>query len=266
MAIVTFLNDNLSQIGKTMSIVAIATNMAIDNNFKILVVSTTNKYDSIEKCFWEEKRKRTGFLGQNVNLETENGIKGLERVVRSNKLMPQIITNYTKIVFKGRLEFLIGKESIDNDIQDMYPEIIQKASQYYDMVLVDLDGNVSKEAKAAILQMTDLKVHVINQKMSIVENVYNEINKEDKTKNMVILAKYDKHSKYNDKNIGRYLKLRESIFHIQYNTLYFEAAEEGEVATVFLNWKKNLDSEDRNAKFLEEVKECSDCIVKKVGR
>ena len=269
MSIVTFVNDNLSQVGKTMSLVAIATNMAIDNNLNILVISTTNKFDAIEPCFWQEKKKEKNLsiFGKNVNLDTENGVRSLERVVRSNKLTPEVVTNYAKTVFKGRLEFLLGSENVHNTVQDTYPEIIAKADQYYDIVLVDLDSNIGKEYKDIIMKMANININVINQKMrtiSAVNNICNQMEKKDKQKNMIIIAKYDKHSKYNVKNIARYLKLKEPILNIPYNTLFFEAAEEANVASIFLNWKKNLDGDDRNAVFLKEVKECSDKIIKKI--
>ena len=269
MSIVTFVNDDLSQVGKTMSLVDIATDIAIDNNMKILVISTTNKFDDIETCFWQEKKKEKNLsiFGKNVNLDTENGIKSLERVVRSNKLLPELITNYAKTVFKERLEFLLGTENENNTAQDIYPEIIARANEYYDIVFVDLDSNIDEEYKEQILEMSNVNVYVINQKIKMVNQVYEKfetLDKKQKQKNIVVVAKYDKHSKYNAKNMGRYLNLKEPILNVPYNTLFFEAIEEANVASIFLNWKRNLDNNDRNAIFLKEIKLCSNKILKKI--
>ena len=58
MSIVTFCNSSIEQTGKTMSIAAIATYMAIEHNYRILVISTTNREDAFGK-----KRKREEILG-----------------------------------------------------------------------------------------------------------------------------------------------------------------------------------------------------------
>ena len=48
MSVITFVNNRLEETGKTMSLVAIATNMAIENNNRILIISTTNKENRIK--------------------------------------------------------------------------------------------------------------------------------------------------------------------------------------------------------------------------
>ena len=58
MSIVTFYNSSREQTGKTMSIAAIATYMAIEHNYRILVISTTNTEDAFARCFWEDKKKK----------------------------------------------------------------------------------------------------------------------------------------------------------------------------------------------------------------
>ena len=59
MSIVTFWSNGKEETGKTMSIAAISTYMAIEHNYKILVMSTTDKSDSIANCFWSRQKKKT---------------------------------------------------------------------------------------------------------------------------------------------------------------------------------------------------------------
>lgn len=71
----------------------------------------------------------------------EEGILGLTKIMRSNKLEAQSITNYTKIIFKDRLEILQSFKGVATqyeEIQKIYPEVINLANKYYDLVLVDL--------------------------------------------------------------------------------------------------------------------------------
>ena len=85
-----------------------------------------------------------------TNIAVENGIEGLVKLITSNKLTPSVITDYTKVIFKGRLEVLGGfmgsqEKTLEENyeeykkIEKCYIELIRMANQYYDMVLVDLD-------------------------------------------------------------------------------------------------------------------------------
>lgn len=273
MSIVTFWNSSKQQTGQTLSIAAIATYMAIEHNYRILVISTTNREDNFRRCFWEQKKKKKnlGIFGPNANLEIENGIEGLARIIRSNKIAPEIITNYTKVVFKDRLEILLGSKTnvkedgtIDAEVQNVYPDIITTANQYYDIVLVDLDDNIEKETQKTIMHQSDIVVVNIGQRLRDIEK-YSELKQQMtmlQTKKVILMiGKYDKFSKYNAKNITRYLGEKNKIQTIPYNTLFFEAAEEAGVPDLFLKFRKTLDPEDRNAFFIEEVKRATENII-----
>ena len=269
MSVVTFYNSSVEQTGKTMSIAAIATYMAIEHNYRILVISTTNKEDPIKRCFWEEKKKKKnlGIFGPNTALEVETGVEGLARVIRSNKITPDIITNYTKVVFTDRFEILLGCETPPSDgtvIETLYPNIIKAANQYYDLVFVDLDENVDEDSKKEIIHDSDVIVINMSQRLRSINKF-----KENKEKNqhlaskkaVILIGRYDKFSKYNAKNISRYLGEKNQVLTIPYNTLFFEATEEAGVPDLFLRFRKTLDPEDRNAFFIEEVKRASENIV-----
>ena len=269
MSIVTFYNSSIEQTGKTMSIAAIATYMAIEHNYRILVISTTNREDSLKRCFWEEKKKKKnlGIFGPNAALEVETGVEGLARVVKSNKISPNIITNYTKVVFKDRFEILLGCENPPSDgtvIETMYPSIIKAANQYYDLVFVDLDENVDEETRKTIIYDSDIVVINMSQRLRSI-NKFRELKEQNQLlaskKALILIGRYDKFSKYNSKNISRYLGEKNQVLTIPYNTLFFEATEEAGVLDLFLRFRKNLDPEDRNAFFIEEIKRASENIV-----
>ena len=269
MSIVTFYNSSVEQTGKTMSIAAIATYMAIEHNKRILVVSTTNREDPLKTCFWQEKKKRKnlGIFGPNASVEVENGVEGLARMIRSNKITPDIITNYTKVIFKDRFEVLLGCEQPPSDgtqIEPLYPNIIKSANQYYDLVFVDLDENVDEETRNTIIHDSDIVVINMSQRLKSI-NKFNELRQKNQLlsskKVLILIGRYDKFSKYNSKNISRYLGEKNQVLTIPYNTLFFEATEEAGVPDLFLKFRKSIDSEDRNAFFIEEVKRASENIT-----
>ena len=270
MSIVTFYNSSREQTGKTMSIAAIATYMAIEHNYRILVISTTNTEDAFARCFWEDKKKKKrnlGIFGPNASVEIENGVEGLARIIRSNKITPDIITNYTKVVFKDRFEILLGCENPPSDgtvIETMYPSIIKAANQYYDLVFVDLDENVDEETRKTIIYDSDIVVINMSQRLRSIDK-FRELKEQNQLlaskKALILIGRYDKFSKYNSKNISRYLGEKNQVLTIPYNTLFFEATEEAGVPDLFLRFRKNLDPEDRNAFFIEEIRRAAENIT-----
>ena len=96
MSIVTFWNDDKEQTGKTLSAVAVATKMSIERNFKILLLTTGYKENTVKNGFWVDNiQKRLGNLAANEkNIAVENGIEGLSKLVASNKVQPSVITDY----------------------------------------------------------------------------------------------------------------------------------------------------------------------------
>lgn len=276
MSVITFVNNIEEETGKTMSLVAIATYMAIEHNNKVLIISTTNKEDKINSCFFEDKKAKKiklGIFGENKStIESESGIEGIAKVARAHKLTPQIITNYTKVVFKDRLEIISGAEKKgkkysneeEKEIEEEYVDLISVASMYYDKVFVDLDNNLSNETRQKILDRSDLVILNISQNYKKLKKFKenkenNELLKSPKT--LLLIGRYDKYSKYNSKNITRYLEEKNQVLTVPYNTLYFEAANEAGVPDLFLKFKKMLDPEDRNAIFVEEIKRASENII-----
>ena len=261
MSVVTFWNSGKEETGKTLAIAAISTYMAIEHNYRILVISTSKDDKTIENCFWKQKKtkKNLGLFGPNTNIAMEEGVDGLIKIMKSNKLAPENITNYTKIVFKDRLEILQsykGNSEEYKEITNMYPDIINLANNYYDLVLVDLDSNINSSIVEKIIEASNLVVINLNQRLTSIDNFLE--NKEKNAmfkakKTLLLIGRYDKYSKYSIKNISRYMNEKNIVSTIPYNTLFFEAAEEGKVPDLFLRLRKTVDEDDRNGFFIAEV-------------
>ena len=187
MSIVTFWNDDREQTGKTLTSVAVATRMAIERNYKILLISTSFQDPTMKNCFWgdEVQKNLKLFGGKANNIAVENGMEGLVKLITANKLTPSVITDYTKVIFKGRLEVLngfVGEKGNSFELnyeeykktEKCYIELIRMANQYYDMVLVDLDKTMGKEVKEEILKISNLNVIVLSQKKASLDK-YREL-------------------------------------------------------------------------------------------
>lgn len=268
MSVVTFWSNGKEQTGKTLSIAAICTHMAIEHNYRILVISTAYKDETLNHCFWEEKKvkRNLGLFGPNTNLAMEEGVAGLARVVKSNKLSAESITNYTKIIFKDRLEVLQsfkGNKAEYDEMKEIYPDIINLANNYYDLVFVDMDTELEPEIIDNILRNSNLVVANISQRLTSI-NQFVELREEmpilKSKKALLLIGRYDKFSKYTIKNISRYMGEKNKVSTIPYNTLFFEACEEAKVPDLFLRLRK-IEDDDRNGFFLSEVKRASENII-----
>lgn len=271
MSIITFWSGGREQVGKTLSMVAIATYMAIEHNYKILVMSTSYNDKTIDNCFWtkevENKKKNFGIFGPNTNTYMGNGLEGLVPMLKSNKIKPDLITNYTKVIFKDRLEILKSFSGTPEEYKEAvnyYSEIIRAANNFYDLVFVDLDNSVGSQVAGELLNESTIIMATLSQRMSSL-NRFLELQQKNELfrspKVLLLIGRYDRYSKYTLKNITRYMKERNKISTVPYNTLYFEAAEESAVPDLFLRFKRLKDEQDRNYLFMSELKRCSENIM-----
>jgi len=262
MAIIAFWSDEKKETGQTLSMVALSTYMAIEHNYRILNVSTNFKDETLEDCYWNNQ-KNSMFVKQIVGdsnvVGLQAGIEGLVKIIKSNKTTPNIVSNYSKVVFNDRLDVLCAPKTTTYseylEIAKMYPEILNVANRNYDLVFVDISKRMDEEEVNRILEISDAIVVNITQRLHIIDR-FNELREENKffKNNNILLniGRYDKFSKYNIKNITRYIKEKKDVNATLYNTLFFEACSEGTVAEFFLRLRK-IDSEDRNAAFIEEI-------------
>jgi MinD-like ATPase involved in chromosome partitioning or flagellar assembly len=271
MAIITFKSNERKETGQTLSLVAVATQMAVEHSYKILIVSTNFKDQTLENCFWELDRLNKPIMAnQRVNIGVDSGVEGLIKVLASNKTSNDIVRNYSKTVLRDRLDILLSPVTEDyneySQICREYPEILRIADRYYDLIFVDLSGRMDERNTEDIINVSDVIVVNLTQRLKTINDFVElrENNDFYKRKNIILLmGRYDAHSKYNIKNVTRYMKERKEILAIPYNTLYFEACSEGKAIDFFLRLK-NLDENDRNRLFVNEANRADDAIIYKL--
>lgn len=270
MAVITFCSNEIKETGQTLSMAAIASYMAIEHNYKILMISTGFNDLTLENCFWEYNKIRStgGVLKQDVGtIGLVSGVEGLIKALNTNRTNTEIVRNYSKIVLKNRLDVLLSPNTRSYqeyvEIAKYYTEILQTANKFYDFVFVDLSKRMPPKEVTEILQTSDIIVMNLTQRLRTIDDfiALRENSEFYRRKNIILnIGRYDKFSKYNVKNISRYMKEKNNISTIPYNTLFFEACEEAKVPDLFLKLR-NVDTEDRNGFFLSEVKRVVDNIV-----
>lgn len=269
MSVITFYTNGKDQTGNTTSAMSLATYIGIVQNKSTLVISTSLNNSEYRKAFWPSQvKKRSGLFGPNTNSLTvnDNGIEGLDRIIRSNKITPDIIRDYTRVALRGRLEILqgySGSEEQYKEIQKQYLQIITLARQVYDMVIIDIDKTLDNKIKMDILNSSDIIVAMTTQKL---DNIYSllktlaEGSIFNKTNTIITVGKYDEKSKYNAKNISRsILRTKQLINTVPYNTALFEDTQDGRIIDLFIRFLE-LKTKDENTFFVDEIKRLKDTI------
>lgn len=269
MPIITFWSNNEKAIGQTVSVCSAATVMAMEHNYKVLLISADFNNKAIENCFGaqESNKEIVKSLIKRPQMNLDSGINGLLKLADSNRVTPDVIHDYTKIIFKNRLEVLYSPNNIgenkENTLLGEMKNIILNASRYYDYVFVDLKKGLKYSEQLEILKMSDVIVANIPQGTKTIEELLQMNEAQDWLRKMVWnICRYDKKSKYNTKNLTRSILKRQAIYETHYNTLVLEASQEGGIAELLLRFK-TLKEEDDNLIFVSKIEELSEGILLK---
>lgn len=274
MPIITFWSNTKKETAQTLSMIAIASHIAVENNSKILIIDTNFNESTIKNAYWQETNNNTKKMIRELSggkIDIGSGIEGLAKVLSSGRSAGNVISDYSKVVFKGRLEVILSfmsENEIDQSrIKSVYKELIKLAGVQYDYVFVDLPKGLDDPFVNEILDMTDVIVYNMSQRIADMDD-YIKLKIENQTlkvnKMIPLIGKYDKYSKYTKKNIARNIGEKGDIPAVSYNTLFFEAANEGGIGNYFLKFRKSLiSSTDRNASFVDEVENAANRIIMK---
>lgn len=274
MAIISFWSEDKKQSAQTLSMVATATYMAIEHNARVLIVDATFDDDTILRCFLKtinEKHKAAISQFATAKVDISSGAEGLVSAIASNKVTPEIIKNYTKVIYKNRLDVLQGLKTKIPEEHDkslmLYKDLLLMANKYYDFVFVDLNKGYEKETTRALLENSTIICYSIRQNLKIINNFVEkkqEIDLLRKNKVMPVLGNCDLLSNYNEKNTARHIGEKKGIAYIPYNSYFMESACEGNVADYFLKIKFSKSDYNKNDKFLKGLDDCCNRILAKV--
>ena len=248
MAIVTFWSDSRKDTAQTSSALAIATHMAMEKNMRILLIDANFSDDSITRAYWKPQ-KESRFLKElnRGKIDISAGADGLVSAIASNKATPEIIANFTKGVFKNRLDVLPGLKTKSPNEYDKslvyYKDLLLNANKFYDIVLVDLEKTSEKPTVRALLDVSSIVVYTMSPNLLEIEQ-YPEALKSytflQKNNVIPLLGRSDELSKYNPKNVAKRLGERGGMAFIPYNIRYAEATYEGTIAQYFLSIKTGV--------------------------
>ena len=272
MSVVTLWNAIEKECGQTSSAIAIATYMAMEHNYRILLIDACFHDNTIEKAFWKKRENKTLRELTGGKIDISSGAEGLISAVASNKATPEIVTNYTRIVFKNRLDILLGlKTEVREDHEKsmmLYKDLISTANKYYDIVFVDLSKGTERPSSEAILKISDVILYTMPPNLNNIDKYkelkVNENSIVSKPKVIPLLARCDESSSYNIKNTTRYIKEKNTIACVPYNVRFMEATNEAKTATFMTNIKLSQSGLSVNGGFFQELNRTAKIIIDKI--
>lgn len=266
MPIITFMSYDGKETGNTSAAIAISTYMSIEHNMKVLLISTGFNEDTLRESFWEDSPRQQ--VAQNTVIT--NGIEGLSRIITSGKIDPKTIRDYTNVILRDRFDVLFGYKGDKEQyriIQNVYPQLISVANQYYDMVIVDLDKKLLGKTKEEIIRITDVVVATTSQKVKEIQKLNNFINESEfmnPNNTLIAIGRYDDYLKCTAKNVTRNIFRRKKLINtMPYNGKYYEAMQEGTVIDLFLKLPRNINKKDHSYFFIQEVQRLAESINEK---
>lgn len=271
MSIITFTNNNLNETGQTLATSAVGTCMAIEHNYKILLMCTDFNNNTMEGCFFNRfKKKQNGlFQGMSNNQsDISNGMEGLVRVFASNRASADVIKSFARpILSDGRLDILPAPKTKDKKEYDnmtvYFSQIAEFANKSYDMVLVDLAKDIPLENKNKLYGLSSVIVTNLIQTMESIEGfakIKTENSAYQKNNVMLCVDKYNQNSKFTSKNIARYLNEKDIPVTVPYNILFSDHCSEGEILDYILQVRQLTFIEGKDGFFYECLKKVVDKI------
>ena len=273
MAIISFWSESEKESAQTLSMVAIATYMAIEHNARVLIVDARFDDDTINRCFLKETKQKQRIMSQfsSAKLDISSGAEGLVSAIASNKVTPEIVKNYTQIVFKNRLDVLMGLKTKIPEEQDkslmLYKDLILTANKYYDFVFVDVNKTLNKETSRAILKNSTIIAYTMPQNLKLINNYLEQKTRIDflSGPNIVpILGNCDLMSNYNEKNTARHIGEKRGMGYVPHNSYFMECACEGKIPDYFIKLKFNKSDANKNDDFLKGLNDTTNKILSKI--
>ena len=264
MAKIVFWSPEEGKSGCTHVAIAVSSLLGITHKTSSLLIDANSNAKKIASSY----TMYDDLVNANSFNDTNLGMNAIMRLIKSNKLSPDIIQNYSKPVLKGRLDILYSAiantqaEARENLIS--MPLIVKNADEVYDLVLVDLPKTMTDDSAIRVMEQADIIVCVVPQEIEKLNNFLKKIEFidaiKDKTK-IYVVGDYEPGSKYNLFNLKLKYKIPDPCLVLPHNYLFTDACNDGNVLD-FLYKNLNAQAGDYNGNFMLKATEIVEEIVK----
>ncbi|MBD8045842.1 AAA family ATPase [Clostridium faecium] len=253
---IAFWSNYHGQAGVTSNAIAIAVNLAMKYNVRVLLAHTQYVQSNMENAFLSIEER-------NLN-DLDIGIDAIERVARSKDLNEENFASFTKSLIKNRLDLLEGsyqnRYELFEKINDTVTDILYYANKAYDFVFIDLNSGFNNSITNKVLEQSDIIIVNLSQNEKVIKDYFEKDKKEleritGNKKIILNIGNYDFNSKCSKKYINKAYKYNDEIFCTPYIADFKDAINNHKVIDYFMI-NRNI-----NNAFFEEVSKISEKLM-----
>ncbi len=264
MAKIVFWSPEEGASGCTHTAIAVSSLLGITHNVSSLLIDANSNSKKIASSFtlYDDLVNTNGFNDTNL------GMNAIMRLIKSNKLSPDIIQNYSKPVLKGKMDVLYSAiantttEARENLLS--MPLIAKNADDVYDLVFIDLPKDTTDDGVIRVLSQADIVVCVVPQEVEKLSRVLKKMRDIDEIKDkkvIYVLGNYEQDSKFSISYVKMNYKLPEPLYVLPHNYLFTDACNDGNVFDFFYR-NINANAKDYNGRFILRTTEIVEEIIK----
>lgn len=254
-------------LGVTSSTAAVATQIGMEYQVRTLVSQPQWADHTLQRIFQKtiQSQNPQGF-------RMSGGLDALERTIRSGKFEREYVKNNSLILVPDRLDILQGTTKGDrgqfDDASDVINLIYQKATEYYDLVLLDLHSGKNSPVILDALNQSDLIVVCLSQNINVLERFFLQREQQPEAVQnkpfVILLSQYDEDSKFKVKNICNKYRYKGPVFTMPYNTSFKDHSNDGDIQSFFRR-NQQLTKFHPNRYFIDESRKLAVHILNESG-
>ena len=235
--VVAFWSPYHGQTGTTTTALAIASMVAMTNNYKVLLGHSQFERSTLERCLMHQSHSTE----EDLLSFNDHGLDALRRLAKNGRLLPEMVSNYTTPLLAGnRLDLLQGIAGFNGDEAAEEIKLLHKifisAKSAYDLVLIDVHSGMKQSLTQKLLEDADMVVVCLNQNHWLLEDFFEDHSAQLMLKDKKIiyhLSAYDSRSRFTAKNIQKLFSLDEVIV-TPYSSALMDACNTGTALDFFM--------------------------------
>lgn len=244
----------------TSNIAALASHFALTNEFHSLVTHTNLNFSSLEQLFGKVQSKSKGF--------EDTGLAALERLVKSNLIKTEAVTDYTETIFAGNLDLLGGFQNEREKSENLVETLLDILHPAYDVIWIDAHSGNDSETTKKILAKADLILINLPQNRFVLDKFYSgeDYPSELNGKNcIVLLSQYNEDQQFSLRKIKRKYKILDPVFPIPYTSQFRDASNNLNIPDYFYKQVFSENKASTSYDFIQSLGKTNKYIIKKLG-
>ena len=239
---------------------SLASMLALDTTHTVMFTHAHNSQTLLDRLF----------TTTNENNVADNGMEGLERLVKSNLLKAESVPDYSEKIYLRKLDYLQGglnEERSDIENTAFLLSVLKASLQAYDLIFVDLESGVDAITTRELIKQADVVIVSLPQNRYVVENFVNGDSIPDELRErdyFVVINQYDNDATFSLRNIRRQIKTKQKMFALPYTTALKNAINLGNVSDFYFRSTKSKKG-DATHQLTEAIRDINGQVLDSLG-